>query len=196
MIPQIWVYSLCCPRIRLANCMSFGMIVTRFPCSAQRLQSSKRPTKCASEASWRARIAEACQLYGRWVNPCWISRTSRAKGKRRINRSVLDWYARISRRALSPKVGFKVWMRDTNKIFVEFPTSKRYTLQGIKWRTWAHSSFSSADRCFFWHPRSAWWWSVARPANNGRRWCGNRLSSRPTLLEPHHYYYRLFTNAI
>lgn len=39
------------PRSRRASCMSFGMIVTRFAWIAQRLVSSKRPTKYASAAS-------------------------------------------------------------------------------------------------------------------------------------------------
>lgn len=95
-------YSLFCPRIRLASCISFGMIVTRLPWIAHRLQSSNKPIKCASLASCNAKMADACQLYCRLVKPCWISRTNRAKGSRRINKSVVCWYLRISRSAPSP----------------------------------------------------------------------------------------------
>ena len=38
--------------------MSLGMMVTRLAWMAQRLVSSKRPTRYASEASWSARTAE------------------------------------------------------------------------------------------------------------------------------------------
>jgi hypothetical protein len=38
-------------RILLANCMSFGMIVTRFAWIAHKFVSTKRPTSYASEAS-------------------------------------------------------------------------------------------------------------------------------------------------
>ena len=41
----------CSPRIRLASCMSFGMIVTRLARMAHRLASSNNPTRYASVAS-------------------------------------------------------------------------------------------------------------------------------------------------
>lgn len=50
------------PRILLANCMSFCMIVTRFACIAQRLVSSNRWTRKASEASCKACRAVLCHL--------------------------------------------------------------------------------------------------------------------------------------
>ena len=95
-------YSLVCPRILRASCMSFGMIVTRFAWTAHKLQSSNRPTRCASAASCNARIADACQLYAWRERPCWISLTNRAKGSRRMSKSVLFWYCRISCSARSP----------------------------------------------------------------------------------------------
>ena len=45
------------PLILLASCMSFGMMVTLLAWMAQRLVSSKRPTRYASAASWRAMMA-------------------------------------------------------------------------------------------------------------------------------------------
>lgn len=42
------------PRILLASWMSFCMIVTRLACMAHRFVSSKRWTRYASAASWRA----------------------------------------------------------------------------------------------------------------------------------------------
>jgi len=44
--------------MRRASWMSLGMMVTRLAWMAQRLVSSKRPTRYASDASWRARMAE------------------------------------------------------------------------------------------------------------------------------------------
>ena len=54
-------YSLFIPLILLANCISFGIIVTRFAWIAHKLLSSKSPTKCASAASCSASIAVPCQ---------------------------------------------------------------------------------------------------------------------------------------
>ena len=45
------------PRIRLANRMSFGMMVTRLAWMAHRLASSNNLTRYASVASWRHSIA-------------------------------------------------------------------------------------------------------------------------------------------
>lgn len=95
-------YSLSHPRILLANCISLGIMVTLFPWIAHKLLSSNKDTKCASAASCKANIADPCQRYGLFVCPYWISRTRRAKGRRRSRREVEDWYCRISRRALSP----------------------------------------------------------------------------------------------
>lgn len=68
--------------------------------------SSKRWTRNASLASWRAWIAWLCH---RSSSPTRsgrisiaISRTSRAKGSLRIRRSVDCWYRRISRSATVP----------------------------------------------------------------------------------------------
>lgn len=92
------------PRMRLANCMSFCMMVTRLACRAQRFVSSNKWTRKASAASWRAWIACDCQRIssprGRMVMA--ISRTRRAKGSLRSRRSVLFWYLLISRSAWVP----------------------------------------------------------------------------------------------
>ncbi|CAN1166113.1 hypothetical protein LINPERPRIM_LOCUS34114 [Linum perenne] len=77
------------------------MIVTLLAWIAQRLVSSKSPTRYASAASWRAETAELWNL--RSVLKSWaISRTRRWKGSLRIKSSVLFWYLRISRRATVP----------------------------------------------------------------------------------------------
>lgn len=46
------------PLILLASCISLGIMVTLFPCMAQRLVSSNTPTRYASAASYRARTAD------------------------------------------------------------------------------------------------------------------------------------------
>ena len=46
------------PLILLANCMSLGIMVTRFAWMAHKFVSSKRPIMYASAASWRARTAD------------------------------------------------------------------------------------------------------------------------------------------
>lgn len=84
------IYSLSSPLIRRASCISLGIIVTRFPCIAQRLESSNNPTKCASAASCSANIADPCHRYGCLVMPYCISLTSLAKGRRRSNKFVED----------------------------------------------------------------------------------------------------------
>ncbi|KAF8733140.1 hypothetical protein HU200_015513 [Digitaria exilis] len=72
--------------MRRASWMSLGMMVTRLAWMAQRLVSSKSPTRYASAASCRTR---------RW------------NGSLRMSSSVLFWYLRISRSATVP--GRKRW---------------------------------------------------------------------------------------
>ncbi|XBH97546.1 hypothetical protein VPH35_127201 [Triticum aestivum] len=87
--------------MRRASWMSLGMMVTRLAWMAQRLVSSKRPTRYASAASWSAETAEDWKR--RSVLKSWaISRTRRWKGSLRMSSSVLFWYLRISRRATVP----------------------------------------------------------------------------------------------
>ena len=50
------------PRSLLAICMSLGMMVTRLAWIAHILVSSKRPTRYASAASWRAPMASDVNL--------------------------------------------------------------------------------------------------------------------------------------
>ncbi|THU53895.1 hypothetical protein C4D60_Mb10t19200 [Musa balbisiana] len=77
------------------------MIVTRLAWMAQRLVSSKRPTRYASAASCSAATAELWKR--RSVLKSWaISRTRRWNGSFRMSSSVLFWYLRISRRATVP----------------------------------------------------------------------------------------------
>ena len=92
--------------MRRASCMSLGMMVTRLAWIAQRLVSSKRPTRYASEASCRAITAEDWNLKS--VLKSWaISRTSLWKGNLRIRSSVDFWYRLISLRATVP--GLYLW---------------------------------------------------------------------------------------
>merc|ERR1712224_276726 len=76
-------------------------MVTRLAWMAQRLVSSKSPTREASEASWRAITAEDWKR--RSVLKSWaISLTRRWKGSLRMRSSVDFWYLRISLRATVP----------------------------------------------------------------------------------------------
>ena len=78
--------------------MSFGMMVTRLAWMAARLVSSNRPTRYASDASWRARTALDWKRRS-VLKSCAISRTRRWKGSFRIRSSVDFWYFRISLQA-------------------------------------------------------------------------------------------------
>merc|ERR1711905_30906 len=81
-------------------------MVTRLAWMAQRLVSSKRPTRYASLASCRAITAELWNL--RSVLKSWaISLTRRWKGSLRMRSSVDFWYLLISRRATVP--GLYLW---------------------------------------------------------------------------------------
>jgi len=102
------VYSLLAPLMRLASCISFGMIVTRLPWIAHRFASSKRLQRCASAASCKAKIAVPCQRKAIRDICCWISRTNRANGNLRSSKSVDAWYALISRNARSPEKSWRV----------------------------------------------------------------------------------------
>merc|ERR1711981_1546956 len=76
-------------------------MVTRLAWMAHKLVSSKRPTREASEASWRARTAEDWNLKSdlkSWA----ISLTSLWKGSFLMRSSVDFWYLLISRRATVP----------------------------------------------------------------------------------------------
>ena len=87
--------------------MSLGMIVTRFAWIAHKLVSSKRPTRYASDASWRAPMAALWKRRS-VLKSCAISRTSRWNGSFLISSSVDFWYLRISRRATVPGLSWKL----------------------------------------------------------------------------------------
>jgi hypothetical protein len=78
------------PLIRIANCMSLGIMVTLFACIAHMFVSSNKPTKNASDASCNAKIAVD---WNRVSSPnSWaISLTNLWKGAFRINYSVFFW---------------------------------------------------------------------------------------------------------
>eukprot|EP00958_Prasinococcus_capsulatus_P022929 scaffold3307_cov371-Prasinococcus_capsulatus_cf.AAC.5 len=80
------------------------LIVTRFACIAQRLQSSKRCTMKSSVASCSAMSDSAVKRRGVFAGakPCAISLTKRANGSFRIRTSTVLWYLRISRSATVP----------------------------------------------------------------------------------------------
>ncbi len=89
------------PWMHCASRMSFGMIVTRFAWIAQSLLSSKRPTRYASKASWRARRAMLCIRISDFKSVA-ISLTRCWKGAFLIKRSVFFWYLWILRVATVP----------------------------------------------------------------------------------------------
>ena len=77
-------------RIRLANWMSLGMMVTRLVWIAHRLASSNSLTRYASTASWRHSIAtdwNRRSVLKSWV----ISLTNLWKGSLRIRSAVFFW---------------------------------------------------------------------------------------------------------
>ena len=82
--------------------MSFGIIVTLFAWMAHKLESSRRPTKYASEVSCRAIMAPLWKhmfiLPKSWA----ISLTSRWNGSFLMSSSVDFWYLWISHRATVP----------------------------------------------------------------------------------------------
>jgi hypothetical protein len=91
--------------MRLASCMSLGIIVTRFAWMAHRLVSSNKPIKYASEASCSARTAVDWKRYTLFVCLPYSSATSRTNlenGAFRINNSVFFWYRLISLNATVP----------------------------------------------------------------------------------------------
>ena len=89
------------PRILRASWRSLGMMVIRFAWSAQRLVSSKRPTRYASEASCSAPTAVDWKRISGLI-PLAISLTRREKGSFRMSNSVDFWKRRISLRATVP----------------------------------------------------------------------------------------------
>ena len=93
------------PRIRLASWMSFGMMVTRLAWMAQRLESSKSPTRYASADSCRALIA-ACWNRRSVLKSCAISLTSLWKGNLLMSSAVRFWKWRISFSAAVPGLNF------------------------------------------------------------------------------------------
>ena len=109
-------------RMRCANCMSFGIIVTRFAWIAHSLVSWKRPTMYASAASWRARRAVLCIHKSNFKLQA-ILRTTRWKGAFLIKRSVPFWYLRISQRATVPgrqRWGFFMPPKDLPRLHAAF----------------------------------------------------------------------------
>jgi len=89
------------PRMRRANCISLGWIVTRRQCNAQRFVSSNKLTRNASDASCSASTAVNCQRSPSRTGMA-NSRTKRWNGAFRISRSVDFCSLRISRIALVP----------------------------------------------------------------------------------------------
>ena len=90
------------PQIRCTSWMSFVIMVTLFACTVQRLVSSRRPTRYASEASCSAIIAPLWNLM--FILPrSWASSlTSHWNGSFLMSNSVDFWYLLISRRATVP----------------------------------------------------------------------------------------------
>ena len=94
------------PLILLASCKSLVMMVTLLAWIAQRLVSSKRETRYASAASWRAKTAEDWNLSS-CLHSWAIYLTILWKGSFLINKSVDFWYFLISLRATVP--GLNLW---------------------------------------------------------------------------------------
>ena len=92
-----------------ASWISFGIIATLFTWMAHRLESSRRPTRYASEASCRAIMAP---LWNRMfiLSRSWaISLTSCWNGSFRMSSSVDFWYRQISGSATVPGWYFRAF---------------------------------------------------------------------------------------
>ena len=89
------------PLILHANCMSFGMIVTRFVWMAQIFASSRSPFRNASPTSCNASTTELCN-FSPSLCFCTISLTSLWKGTLQMSKSAPFWYFWISFRACIP----------------------------------------------------------------------------------------------
>ena len=90
------------PRIHCASWMSLGMMVTLLACTAQRLASSRGPTRYASEASCNAIIAPLWNLMFTLPRSWASSLTSLWNGSFLMSNSVDFWYHLISHRATVP----------------------------------------------------------------------------------------------
>ena len=98
-----WVVGLhaCSPRIRLANWISFGRMVTRLAWMAHKLASLNSLTRYASAASWRHSIA--ADWNHRSVLKSWaISLTNLWKGSFRMSSAEVFWKWQMSCRATVP----------------------------------------------------------------------------------------------
>ena len=107
-----------------ASWMSLGIIVTLFAWIAQRLVSSRSPTRYASTASCRHKMAHACNHKSYLPTSRAISLTSHEKGIFQIRSPVLFWNWQISQRATVPSWyfwGFFTWPALRNSFWGVLP---------------------------------------------------------------------------
>ena len=157
--------------------MSFGMIVTLFAWMAHRLESSRRPTRYASEASWSAIMAPLWKRTSFFPRSWAISLTNRWNGSFLMSNSVDFWYLLISCKATVPGQylwGFFVPFWEAGNVFplpFALPFFFIFLVLGcgclhgalplpgnFGWR-WNQSSLSlSGRRGGFFTYRMAFWW--------------------------------------
>ena len=89
------------PLTLIASYMSFAITVTLFAWIAHKFVSSKRLTRNASDAYYRAKTAPLWNLISA-INSCAIYLTTLWNGSFRINKSVVFWYLLIYLRATVP----------------------------------------------------------------------------------------------
>ena len=107
--------------MRGASWISFGIMVTLFVWMAHRLESSRRPTRYASEASCRAIMAPLWNCMFILPRSWAISLTCRLNGSFRMSSSVDFWYRQISRSATVPGRYFQTFSLPCWEVDCIFP---------------------------------------------------------------------------
>jgi len=99
--PHAPAHSGASPLSRRASWMSLGMMVTRLAWMAQRLASSKIPTRYASVASWNAEMASGRKRRSFSSDTCWaISRSCCGGLGGRASGLVDGWVEKAEQRSM------------------------------------------------------------------------------------------------
>ena len=116
-------YWRCSPHIHQASWISLGIIVTLLACMAQRFASSMSPTRYASAASCRHKMACPWKHRSYFPTSKAISQTNHEKGSFWMRSSVLFWNWQILQRVMTP--GLYFWF------FFIFPAVKNSFLGAL-----------------------------------------------------------------